>query len=272
MSGDLSQETKERLWTARFHLLRGFAVPKDGPLEALLDFLRPALGPEPGEMLGDAAAEMPGDEDAGGSILDPQSPPLTLKPWLVPIGKTFPIVGQAFSTGMFARYLATIRDVEMSWAPDKVVIHATSSPALRDRPQGLTGQHMLNLRDYYLNAQHWTHGPHLFTDEDEVWVFNPLTVRGTHSPSFNQNGFGIEMLGDYDAADDPNTGRGRDVIQTTIEAVAFLLDRFGLSEDRIFFHRDDPRTTHRDCPGRKIDKARFVEAVKRFRDRREFWW
>jgi N-acetyl-anhydromuramyl-L-alanine amidase AmpD len=114
---------------------------------------------------------------------------------------------------------------------------------------------MRNLQDYY-ESKGWSAGPHLFTDDDQVWTFSPMTARGVHAVSFNSTGIGIEMIGDYDT-EDPWTGRGLQVLTTTCLAVKAILARLQLTPAAIRFHRDDPRAT-KTCPGKKITKEAFL--------------
>lgn len=117
---------------------------------------------------------------------------------------------------------------------------------------------MRNLQDFY-EGKGWSAGPHLFTDDDQIWTFSPMTARGVHAVSFNATGIGIEMLGDYDT-EDPWSGRGLAVLTTTCRAVKALLTRLGLTQAAIRFHRDDPKTT-KTCPGKKVTKAQFLELL-----------
>ncbi len=162
------------------------------------------------------------------------------------------ILGKPYGADDFAKYLDTIKP---AWKPRFIVIHHCAAPSLAQRPNGFISQHMLNIQDFY-EDKGWSAGPHLFIDEDQVWTFSPLTSRGVHAVSFNADGIGIEMLGDYDR-EDPWNGRGREVLTTTCRAVKALQKKFGLDDSAIRFHRDDPKT-NKTCPGRKITKAAFL--------------
>lgn len=185
-------------------------------------------------------------------------PPLRDVPWLVPAGQQLPIVGAAFSPEDFERYLSGLRDDAMSWRPTGVTIHHTAAPSLAQRPAGFETQHMRNLRSWYLSLG-WSRGPHLFVDDHRIWVFSPLTARGTHAVSFNATHFGIEMLGDYDR-EDPTTGRGARVLDLSRRATAALCRRFGIPAGRINGHREDPQSS-KTCPGRRVDLNPFRAAV-----------
>jgi hypothetical protein len=171
---------------------------------------------------------------------------------------SFSSVGQVFDLPAFRQHIAGL---DLSWAKS-VTIHHTGSPDLAARPKGFTIQHMRNIQNFYEVERKWFRGPHLFTDEDQIFGMSPLTARGTHAESFNNSSIGIEMLGNYDI-DSPLEGRGRDVILLTAATTAALLMKLGLPANNltILFHRDDPKTS-KTCPGTKIEKAAFVSLVK----------
>lgn len=166
-------------------------------------------------------------------------------------------VGLVFDPPSFASHIETLN---LSWA-DSVCIHHTGYPDLSMRPKGWTIQHMRNLASYYGTELKWKAGPHLFTDEDQIFGLSPLTSPGTHAVSFNRYSIGIEMLGNYDR-EDPLTGRGHEVVDISARATAILLIRLRLepSGSTVKFHRDDPKTS-KTCPGTRLTKERFLELV-----------
>ncbi len=166
------------------------------------------------------------------------------------------IEGKPYSVTGYIAYLAALQTGP--WRPSYVVIHHCAAPSLAQRPHGFQPQHMENLKDYY-EQKNWSSGPHLFVDDSKIWTFSPLTARGTHAVSYNANGIGIEMLGDYDR-EDPWSGRGRQVLQNTAAATGLLLAKFGLGKDRVKFHRDDPKTD-KTCPGKLITKEAFLKLL-----------
>ena len=94
-----------------------------------------------------------------------------------------------------------------------------------------------------------------------IWVFTPLTVSGVHSPSWNKIALGFEMLGDYQS-EDFTSGRGADVRDNAVAAVATVSAVLGLDPDGMMLHKEDPATTHKTCPGKTVDKADFIKRVK----------
>lgn len=172
---------------------------------------------------------------------------------------SFSAVGQVFDVKTFSAHLAGL---SLAWA-DSVCIHHTAFPDLAMRPSGWTIQHMRNLANYYGSELGWSAGPHLFTDENQIFGLSPLTARGVHAASFNAQSIGIEMLGNYDS-EDPMSGRGREVLETTAYAVACLLRKMGrpIDSNTVKFHRDDPKTK-KSCPGKSISKDFFLGIVRR---------
>jgi hypothetical protein len=167
------------------------------------------------------------------------------------------IVGNSYAPDEFDRYCHELQWT--AWRPSFIVLHNTGVPSLGQRPNGFTKQHIKNLEGYYRDTQKWKAGPHLFIDDRQIWVFTPLTVSGTHSPSWNKVALGIEMLGDYDK-DAFDTGRGAKVRDNTIAAIATLSAILGLQPTSMRIHREDPLTTHA-CPGKNVRKLEVIQRV-----------
>jgi hypothetical protein len=171
------------------------------------------------------------------------------------------IVGRAFSASAFATYVATLSLLKTAAWAKFVVRHNTGSPTLAQRPDGLTVQHIQNLKAYY-EGLGWHAGPHLFVDDHQIWVFSDLRHPGVHTPSWNSESFGVEMLGDFDT-EDFNSGRGLAVQKNAIAAIAVLSHYAGIDSHTMKDHREDPETTHRDCPGDSCHqhKTQFMDNV-----------
>lgn len=168
------------------------------------------------------------------------------------------IVGNSYTPEEFDRYCHELQ--WNAWRPSFIVLHNTGVPSLGQRPNGFTKQHIKNLEGYYRDTQKWKAGPHLFIDDRQIWVFTPLTVSGTHSPSWNKVALGIEMLGDYDK-DAFDSGRGAKVRDNTIAAIATLSAILGLQATSMRIHREDPLTTHA-CPGKNVRKLEVIQRVQ----------
>lgn len=168
------------------------------------------------------------------------------------------IIAKSFSPADFDSYCHELQWT--AWRPSFIVLHNTASPSLAQRPKGLTEKHIRNLEGFYRDTQKWKAGPHLFIDDRQIWVFTPLTVSGTHSPSWNKVALGIEMLGDYER-EAFDQGRGADARQNTICAIATLSAILGLEPTTMKVHREDPLTTHA-CPGKNVRKLEVIQAVQ----------
>lgn len=189
-----------------------------------------------------------------------------------------PIVGKKFSVQDFAAYVGSLDLTNAPFKPLFVVHHNTSVPtrALYDswqkrNPPVSLEQYMANLVGFY-QGQGWQAGPHLFVAPDGIGVFTPLTHRGTHTPSWNYCSWGVEMIGDYET-ETPQP----DLIDNAVVASAILHHAGGLSPlpyeigvRGLHFHKEDPRTTHKDCPGKNVNKADFVNRVMTAMQQRVF--
>ena len=150
-------------------------------------------------------------------------------------------------------------DMDYKWIKG-ITVHHCAEPSLSQRPQGFKQQHLVNLRDFYRDNKGWSTGPHLFTDEDQIFGLTPLYEQGTHAVSFNRTHIGIEMLGDYDT-EDPRSGRGLRVIQTTCDAIVRIQRALHLPITAFNFHRDDPKTK-KTCAGVKITRDWFLQQLQ----------
>ena len=177
----------------------------------------------------------------------------------------WPIIGKNFDPEGFKQYVAGLDLPNAAPWIQFLVLHNTGEPTLAQRPHGFNYQHMLDLQDFYQHEQGWSGGPALFIDDNPagIWVFNPLTEPGVHSPSWNHVSQGIEMLGDFDS-EDFSSGRGLAVQQNAVAAIAILSAALGLDPTTMRLHKEDPGTTHRTCPGASVDKDSFIQAVQAY--------
>lgn len=173
----------------------------------------------------------------------------------------FPIVKRKFTADEFDAYMATVPIG--SWTK-RIVLHNTAVPSLKSWKGVVSESNLEALHKYYEfrapagkkgRPTGWPGGPHLFIDSEGIWVFNPLDKKGVHSPSFNRDAWGIEMLGDY-ASEAFDSGHGLAVQNNAIRALAAMFRRLGvktLDGDNFKIHKEDPKTTH-DCPGKNVHK------------------
>jgi N-acetylmuramoyl-L-alanine amidase CwlA len=168
------------------------------------------------------------------------------------------VIGRSFSPESFDNYLHTL--TWNAWRPSFLVLHNTAVPSLAQRPKGFTDQHIKNLEVFYRDQHKWKSGPHIFVDDQKIWVFTPLTVSGTHSPSWNKLSIGIEMLGDY-SKESFSEGRGLSVRKNTVAAIASLCAVLGIDPETIKLHKEDKLTTH-NCPGVNVKKSEIIAEVE----------
>lgn len=161
------------------------------------------------------------------------------------------IVGKRFSAQAFETYVQSL--AFGAWRPSGVVVHNTAQPSLAQRPHGFTDAHMQNLVTFYRDTQKWNAGPHAFVDQNGIWVFTPLTVPGVHSPSWNASTWGVETLGNYEA--EPFT----DPIKENLLGCLTVMHRaLGIDPSSLRFHKEDPLTKHKGCPGKHLDKPDLI--------------
>jgi N-acetylmuramoyl-L-alanine amidase CwlA len=164
------------------------------------------------------------------------------------------IVGKGFTAADFEQYA---RSIHLTlWRPQFVVLHNTSNPRLADWHQVSGQQRMQNLQHYYRDIEHWSAGPHLFVADDLIWVFTPLDTAGVHAPSWNSVSWGVELVGDYATED-----FSRAVQANAVSALATLHALAGIDPESLRLHKDDPRTTHKNCPGANIVKSDVITSV-----------
>jgi hypothetical protein len=168
------------------------------------------------------------------------------------------IIGTSFTADEFDTYCHTLQWT--AWRPSFIVVHNTGAPSLAQRPKGFTKQHMTNFEVFYRDQQKWKAGPHLFIDDKKIWVFTPLTVSGTHSPSWNKVALGIELLGDFER-ESFTEGRGLRVRENTVAALTTLCAILGFDPATTRIHREDPLTTHA-CPGKNVRKLELIQQVQ----------
>lgn len=164
------------------------------------------------------------------------------------------IVGKKFSRVDFAKYVDGI--ALKGWHPKFVVVHNTQEPTLA-KWGSVTGEsRMRGLEHYYRDDQKWSAGPHLFVANDGIWAFTPLTTPGVHAPSWNREAWGVEIVGDY--SQEKFEG---EVKQNAISALAALHNKINKSANTLRLHKEDPKTTHKGCPGSNIVKAELIASV-----------
>jgi hypothetical protein len=167
-------------------------------------------------------------------------------------------VGKVWTVESFREYL---KGIKRPAYVKSITIHHTGAPSLSQRPKGFLAQHILNIKSYY-ESLGWNRGPHLFTDDDQIFGMTPLHVPGIHAVSFNRSSIGIEILGEYDT-EDPCSGRGLECMKIAAATAKALFEWLDIpaNADTLKFHRDDPKTS-KTCPGTKVKKDWFISLMQ----------
>jgi hypothetical protein len=123
----------------------------------------------------------------------------------------------------------------------------------------MTGaQRVKNTWESY-RKQGWSGGPHLFCTDREVILGNPLWISGTHSPSWNQTFWGLEMPGDYDK--EPFPDGLRDMVSFVLATLYAALGHEPTA-DTFHLHKEDVATLHKRCPGKNVGtKAEWLVMI-----------
>jgi GH24 family phage-related lysozyme (muramidase) len=145
-----------------------------------------------------------------------------------------------------------------------IAVHATGAPYTVASIGGAKRM-TSGLRDYYQRKLGWKGGPHFFAMGDgRVYPGTPVHLPSVHSPSWNNIAIAVEAEGDYRKGRMSwEKGDGKIVWTTMAWVFAELLEWLGLeaNDKHIRFHREDSRTSHRECPG-AMDKAWFIDQVR----------
>jgi hypothetical protein len=171
------------------------------------------------------------------------------------VPRAFETVSRSFTPAEFREYVSSLSF--SSWKPEFIVLHHTGTPITLAQWHIVPGEKRIQqLASYWGEQLHWSGGPHLIVDDRLIWVVNPLTKPGVHSPSWNKVSIGIEMVGDYDSEPlDDN------VRNNTLQAIATLHAALGLKADTLRFHREDPKARQQDCPGKNVVKEDLVRQL-----------
>jgi hypothetical protein len=184
------------------------------------------------------------------------------------------IVGKSFTPDQFEQYVSTLTfDL---WRPQFVVVHNTSVPD-RGTWDGWQTRHppladetwAKNLEGFY-KGQGWSGCPHIFATPGGILAMNPLTMHGTHTPSWNSISWGVETVGEFES-----DTFGGSIKDNLVAALAILHAAAGLAllpyqagVRGLHFHKEDPKTSHKKCPGKNMVKAELIDAVQAEIERR----
>ena len=168
-------------------------------------------------------------------------------------------VWQWRTVGAFRAHLAGYRYRSTALWASGCLLHHTVKPLAADWRGPLS---MQALADYYAGLG-WTFGPHLFVcsgapdpSHDGIWQLTPLSVAGIHGNAANSWAWGVEMVGNYDAAPPP-----ADVSALACGAMAALLDWAGLRPSAETIRPHKTYNPNKTCPGLRTDMRAMVRAT-----------
>lgn len=205
----------------------------------------------------------------GASIVVPETPkpkviepvvkkfiPILPSPYINRLGMD--LILEGWTKEGFRKYVEEVVTSKMSaWRPQGVVLHATYQPSLKDWDEDKTVRKITESQRIANMVPQWKRSgfkasPHLFIDREEIWTATPLWKRGTHSPSYNASYWGVELVGNY--ADKPGEKLPDSIKDNAVFAIACLYLMLGREPTNVNFrfHGEDPRTTHKRCPGHAV--------------------
>jgi N-acetylmuramoyl-L-alanine amidase len=175
------------------------------------------------------------------------------------------LVLRGFTPAAFKTYLRVEVAKKMAaWRPRGVVLHNTGKmvwPGFTPAGKQITPEQRLRNMSVDWVARGFRGGPHLVIAPDGmIWTAWPLWLQGTHSPSYNATFWGVELVGAFDSEPFPDAMR-----KAATEAAAGLYAMLGHEPDgdSFHFHKEDPRTAHRNCPGKNVGgKPAWVSAIR----------
>ena len=133
----------------------------------------------------------------------------------------------------------------------------------RPRRQDWRGRPTIEaMRRFHMEQQGWSDiAQHLTIDPQgglwtgRNWNLAPASAVG-HNGTAGEGPFMIEMVGDFDAGQDPFDGEQR---TAAVAIVSHLMREFGLKDDSLRFHSQ--LTNQKSCPGSAVQRAAFLDEV-----------
>jgi len=129
----------------------------------------------------------------------------------------------------------------------EVILHHTWRPTISDFLKFPDGSHWMDGIDGYHRSKGWNGiGYHFVVMPDGlIYVGRRLDTRGAHTVGHNYKAIGVCALGNFDEEELEG-----EQLSSVKYLLAFLLHRFSIPTDNLYFHRDFANKT---CPGLKLD-------------------
>lgn len=157
------------------------------------------------------------------------------------------IINKKLSLEEFKAYISGFNFSPLN--PNKIVVHHSASPT---QAQWQGSKSMLGMKSYY-EGKGWPSGPHLYIEENGIWLFTPMNVTGTHAKAGNTMSIGIEVIGNYTS----QVWQGK-TKENVLGVIHSLMDRLKLSDFSIRIHREYSQTQ---CPGAMITREWILDQL-----------
>lgn len=150
------------------------------------------------------------------------------------------------------RYIA--REWKRPWR--RIIVHHTYKPTIANFNEHPDGSYWCKVIDRFHKSKGWKGiGYHFVIAPDGlIYIGRDLNTPGAHTAGQNHVAIGVCLLGNFD--DEEMTTEQRISLKYLL---AFLLHRFNLGSDDIFFHRNFANKT---CPGIKLNLATIRQQVE----------
>lgn len=155
-----------------------------------------------------------------------------------------------------AQFRTHINSITVNRGIQEVVVHHTWAPTAADY-RGI--ETVRGVRLYHMNVRGWSdNGYHvMFSPDGKIFLCRPMERQGAHTAGRNAHTIGVSFIANFDQ-EEPTEYEG---MQVGLQAIAALMDRFGLEKRDLRFHREfDPKT----CPGLKLSLERTRAEVWRY--------
>ena len=148
-----------------------------------------------------------------------------------------------------AEFEEHLRAVAVPRRVDEVIVHHTWRPTAAEYAGIAT---VRGVRNYHMQVRGWSdNGYHvMIAPTGEVFLCRPLGRSGAHTSGRNAHSVGVSFIANFDSEEPSRYGGMR----AGLRVVATLLERFGLSEQAIRFHRE---FAAKSCPGVKLSLTQF---------------
>lgn len=157
-------------------------------------------------------------------------------------------------------YFTQVVSAKMLWRPVGVVLHNTEKPTLAEWLEQPVQARFDALAHYYGQIKGWPSGPHCIVDLNRIWIVSPPWKPGTGSPSWDADHFHLEFAGDYN-----KEIMLPKVRENGLAALVAMYQLMGKSPTpkNLRFHKEDPKTRHKRCPGVNVgSKYSWIKSIR----------